>query len=95
MDTGLTFHDKVNGREPLLRWDFDGCGEWTAHSDVPDSDGDKCYQYSIQVCSDGTFAVSDSPGAIAKDTTTKASLALAVEICEAYESVLRGQGVVY
>jgi hypothetical protein len=79
-----------DGGLPLLKWDFDDQGEWSAPSTLKDSDGDALYQYRIQVCADGTFDVtgSDAELGLAGHKTTSL-YDRAVEACEWREKRIR------
>ena len=66
----------------MLRWTFDGSGEWFAESAIGVS-----LFWRIGVCDDGTFAVSESSSELTRRRETFDSLADAKAFCNHEESL--------
>ena len=72
-----------------LSWEFNGEGAWTAYSRLNDEGSQ--FQYTIAVCDDGTFDVSESDSELLGGTSKPEcfpTLVAAKDWCQANETVV-------
>lgn len=68
LEVSIQAHDGACRVFDNLRWQYDGDGEWSAHSAIHD-DG-LAFVWRIGVCEDGTFAVHQSDTELTKSQDT-------------------------